>query len=42
MSTNFWNTIKPYLSKKACSSQNKIILNENNKIISNTEEVSEI
>lgn len=42
MSTNFWSTIKPYLSKKASNSQNKIILNENDKIISNTEEVSEI
>ena len=37
MSTNFWSTIKPYLSKKACNSQNKTILNG-----SNTGEVSEI
>ena len=37
---NFWITIKPYLSRKAGNSQNKIILNENEKIISNNEEVA--
>ena len=40
-SANFWSTIKSYLSKTAGNSQNKIILNENDKIISNNGEVAE-
>ena len=41
-SSNVWSTIKPYLSKKSRDSKNKIILNENDKIISNNEEVADI
>ena len=41
-SSNFWNTIKPYLSKKSRNSQNKIILNENDKVVSNNEEVADV
>ena len=41
-STDFWKTIKPYLSKKATSSQNKIVLKENNQIIAKENAVVEI
>lgn len=40
--TDFWQTIKPYFSKKNINSQNKIILQEANKTISKNEEVAEI
>ena len=39
--SNFWNTVKPFLSKRNNSSEN-IILSENSKIISNQKEIAEI
>ena len=30
---NFWKTIKPYMSKKNCNSNTKIILSENSRLI---------
>ena len=39
--TDFWKTIKPYLSKKASSSQNKVVLKENDQIISKENDVAE-
>ena len=39
--SNFWNTVKPFLSKRNNSSEN-IILSENYKIINNQKEISEI
>ena len=41
-STDFWITIKPYLSNKSCNSQSKIILMEEEKTVNNKEEVAEI
>ena len=41
-SVDFWKTIKPFMSKKAISSQSKIILNEDDNICSENQEVSEI
>ena len=38
----FWKTIKPYLSKKNNSSNSKIILEEENKLITDQREVTEI
>ena len=40
-SSDFWSTIKPYLSKKSNQGQSKIILNEDNTAISNDTEVAE-
>ena len=37
-----WSIIKPYLSKKFGKCQNKIILNEHDKIISNNKEVAHL
>ena len=39
--TNFWNTVKPFLSKSNKSFEN-IILSENSRIINNQKEISEI
>ena len=39
--SNFWNTVKPFLSKSNKSSEN-IILSENSRIINNQKEISEI
>ena len=41
-SENFWKTIKPYLSKKNVNSNTKIILSENNKLITNQKEISKV
>ena len=41
-SDNFWKTIKPYLSKKNVNSNSKIILSENNKLITDQKVVCEI
>ena len=41
-SENFWKTIKPYLSKENVNSKTKNILSENNKLITNQKEVSEV
>ena len=41
-SENFWKTIKPYLSKKNTNSNSKIILSENNILITDQKEVCEI
>ena len=41
-SDNFWKTIKPYLSKKNVNSNSKIILSENNKLVTDQKEVCEI
>ena len=38
--SNFWNTVKPFLSKRNNSSEN-IILSENSNIINNQTEISE-
>ena len=39
--TNFWNTVKPFLSKSNKSYEN-IILSENSRVINNQKEISEI
>ncbi|WAR11335.1 hypothetical protein MAR_025515, partial [Mya arenaria] len=39
---DFWSTIKPYMSNKSKSNQSKIILNNNEKIISVSTEVAEV
>ena len=39
--SNFWNTVKPFLSKSNKSSEN-IILSENYRIINKQKEISEI
>ena len=41
-SSDFWNTIKPYISNKSTSKNNKIILNENGNLVSETENITEI
>ena len=41
-SGDFWSTMKPYFSKKSYSSNNKIILQEGDTIISDNQEVSEV
>ena len=41
-STYFWNTIKPYLSRKSCNSQSKIILMEEENTVNINEEVAEM
>jgi hypothetical protein len=40
--TDFWNTVKPFFSKKCKSGDQKIILCEDNKIINNSNEVSNL
>ena len=41
-SANVWKTIKPYLSKKRTTSLSKVILSENNKLITNQNEASKV
>ena len=41
-SSDIWKTIKPYMSNKSISKNNKIILIENGNLISGTENVTEI
>lgn len=41
-SDKFWKAIKPYLSKKTSNGNNKIILSENNKLVTDQKEVREI
>ncbi|XP_063436588.1 uncharacterized protein LOC134718019 [Mytilus trossulus] len=41
-SKDFWPTVKPFLTNKGCTSQKETILQENNKIITNQQEISEI
>ena len=41
-SSDFWPTIKPFLSKKCKSGSNTIILSESNKVINKAEEVCNI
>jgi hypothetical protein len=40
--TDFWNRVKPFFSKKCKSGDQKIILCEDNKIINNSNEVSNL
>ena len=40
--SDFWKTIKPYMSNKSISKNNKIILNENGNLVTETENVTEI
>jgi hypothetical protein len=39
--TEFWKTMKPYFSKKSCGTQSKIILQDNDKIVTKNVEVAE-
>ena len=39
---SFWKTIKPFMSDKSASHDNKIILQEDDKIITDTQEICEI
>ena len=39
---SFWRTIKPFMSDKSASHDKNIILQENDKIITNTQEICEI
>jgi len=41
-SSTFYSTIKPFLSNKGIKSNNNIILHENEKIVNDPKEVSEI
>jgi hypothetical protein len=41
-SSDFWPTIKPFLSKKGSSSNNHITLSENGEIINDPAKVSEV
>jgi hypothetical protein len=41
-SSDFWPTIKPFLSKKGSSSNNHITLSENGEIINDRAKVSEV
>ena len=41
-SENFWKIIKSYLSKKSTTSLSKVVLSENNKLITNQNEVSQV
>ena len=38
-SGDFWKTIKPFFSKKGFSGEQKIVLNESDKIVNDQEEV---
>ena len=38
-STDFWPTIKPFLSKKCKSGDNTIVLNENNTVLSDPKDI---
>jgi hypothetical protein len=38
---DFWKTMQPFFSKKSNSGEQKIVLNENNKIANDTKQVTE-
>ena len=40
--TEFWKTMKPYFSKKSCGTQSKIILQDNDKIVTKNVDVAEV
>ena len=41
-SSDFWSTMKSYFSKTSCSSNNKIILQEGENIVSDNQGVAEV
>jgi hypothetical protein len=40
--TEFWRTMKPFFSKKSCGTQSRIILQDNDKIVTKNVDVAEV